>query len=82
MFRQQISVSGHFVYLGKYARHRLRFYFKWSGNKRITQGRPGNIPKVDFRIEPFTLSSVVGTRLVDGRVLLLLYCSLRWGGVG
>ena len=25
---------------------------------------------------------VVGTRLVDGRVLLLLFCSLGWGGVG
>ena len=25
---------------------------------------------------------VVGTRLVDGRVFWLLFCSLRWGGVG
>jgi len=25
---------------------------------------------------------VVGTRLVDGRVLLLLFCSLGWSGVG
>ena len=25
---------------------------------------------------------VVGTRLVDGRVLLLLFCSLGWGGAG